>query len=389
MYGLLDLGLGGFLIALVILTQITIASVTLYLHRCQAHRAIDLHPIISHFFRFWLWLTTGQHTKAWAAIHRKHHARCETEDDPHSPQILGLGKVMREGAELYRKEANNEETLRKFGHGTPDDWIERKLYTPYTYAGVVLMLLIDLVLFGVPGLTMWAIQMMWIPFFAAGVINGVGHYWGYRNFECPDAATNLTPIGFFIGGEELHNNHHTYATSAKFSVKWYEFDIGWMYIRLLSWFKLAKVHRVPPKLRRVPQIRPIDFDALNAVIHNRFQLMAQYSRDVMLPIFRAEREKAGAHMRAMLQNARRGLFRDQRLLKPSDIERLQAAIRNNDMLRTVHEFRERLQLLWQSRASRDELTAALQKWCAEAEATGIRVLQEFAQQIRTLSPQLA
>ena len=297
MYGIFDLSLGGYVLAALILTQITIASVTLYLHRCQAHKALDLHPIISHFFRFWLWLTTAQNTKAWAAIHRKHHAHCETENDPHSPQVLGLKKVLREGAELYQKEAKNQETLDKFGKGTPDDWIERKLYTPYNNVGIIIMFVLDLICFGLPGITIWAIQMMWIPIFAAGVINGVGHFWGYRNFECPDAATNITPIGFFIGGEELHNNHHTYGTSAKFSVKWYEFDIGWMYIRILSFFKLAKVNRVPPKLIQVENSKPISADTLAAVINNRFHLMAQYSKHVVKPLWRAEKEKAGQAMR--------------------------------------------------------------------------------------------
>jgi len=390
MYGLLDLSLAGYILVTFILTQITIAAVTLYLHRNQAHKAVELHPVISHFFRLWLWLTTGQNTKAWAAIHRKHHARCETAEDPHSPQILGLRKVLSEGAELYQKEAKNQETLRKYGHGTPDDWIENKLYTPYTYVGVVLMLAIDLVLFGIPGLTIWAIEMMWIPIMAAGIINGVGHYYGYRNFECPDAATNILPLGLLIGGEELHNNHHTFATSAKFSVKWYEFDIGWGYLKLLSWVKLARVNRVAPKLVREPSRQQIDMATLTAIVNNRFQVMAQYSREVVKPIWKAERAKAEVAMAELLKRARRGLFRDERLLKGIDKERLQKALAENEMLRNVQEFRERLQQLWQNASlSREELVAALRKWCEEAEATGIRGLEEFARSLRGVVPQTA
>ena len=388
MYGLLDLSLGGYILATFILTQITIAAVTLYLHRCQAHKAVELHPVISHFFRFWLWLTTGQNTKAWAAIHRKHHARCETEDDPHSPQVLGLRKVMREGAELYQKEAANEETLRKYGHGTPDDWIERKLYTPYNYLGIAIMFGIDLLLFGLPGITIWAIQMIWIPFWAAGVINGVGHYYGYRNFECPDAATNISPWGLFIGGEELHNNHHTFGTSAKFSVKWYEVDIGWGYLKVLSWLKLAKINRVAPKLVREDERQHVDLATLTAIVNNRYQVLAQYSRDVVKPIWKAERAKAEAAMADLLKRARRGLFRDERLLKGVDKERLQKALAENEMLRKVQHFREQLQQLWQNASlSREELVAALRKWCEEAEATGIRVLQDFARSLRAVVPQ--
>jgi len=251
------------------MTHITIVSVTVFLHRHQAHRALDLHPLPSHFFRFWLWLTTGQVTREWAAIHRKHHARCEQAEDPHSPHVFGIRKVLFEGAELYRTESKNQETLARFGHGTPDDWIERHLYTRFSWQGVGLMLIIDLALFGVAGLTVWAVQMAWIPVTAAGIINGAAHYWGYRNFEAPDASTNISPWGILIGGEELHNNHHTYPTSAKLSVKPYEFDIGWMYIRLMQSVGLASIKKRPPKLA-FGDIRPVaDEKTLEAVIANR------------------------------------------------------------------------------------------------------------------------
>lgn len=266
--GLLDLPWWGNIIAALILTHITIASVTIFLHRHQAHRALDLHPIPSHFFRFWLWLTTGMVTKQWAAIHRKHHARCETQEDPHSPQVLGIKKVLWEGAELYRAACKDQSIMDKFGHGTPDDWLERNVYSKHNAKGIVLMLLIDLALFGPIGLSIWAVQMVWIPFWAAGVINGLGHYWGYRNFENEDASTNLVPWGILVGGEELHNNHHTFGTSAKLSYKWYEFDIGWMYIRMLEICGLAKVRKVAPQLAHDPSRPQLDLEHLQAIIAN-------------------------------------------------------------------------------------------------------------------------
>ena len=247
-HGMLDLSAWQILLATLVLTHITIASVTIYLHRYSAHRALDLHPLPAHFFRLWLWLTTGQVTKEWTAIHRKHHAKCEQAEDPHSPHVHGIKTVLLSGAELYRKESKNKETLERYGHGTPDDWIERNIYSRFSWQGVAIMLIIDVALFGVLGLTLWAVQMMWIPVTAAGIINGAGHFWGYRNFEAPDASTNLVPWGIIIGGEELHNNHHTYPTSAKLSVKPYEFDLGWAYIRILQALGLASVKKTPPKL---------------------------------------------------------------------------------------------------------------------------------------------
>ena len=247
LYGVLDLSFWGYVLAAFILVQITMMSVTLYLHRDQAHRAIDLHPALRHFFRFWIWSTSGMLTREWVAVHRKHHAFCETEDDPHSPQIYGLKKVLLEGAELYKAEAVVPDTLEKFGRGTPDDWLERNVYLRFPNAGIILTLLMNLLLFGVPGIIIFAVQMASMPVFAAGVINGLGHHSGYRNFECDDAATNVVPWGILIGGEELHNNHHAFPTSAKFSVRRWEFDIGWMYIRVLAFFGLASVRKVAPR----------------------------------------------------------------------------------------------------------------------------------------------
>ncbi|HSW52989.1 MAG TPA: fatty acid desaturase, partial [Sulfuricaulis sp.] len=279
--GLITLPWWGYIIAALILTHITIVAVTLYLHRHQAHRALELHPVVSHFFRFWLWLTTGMVTKEWAAIHRKHHAKVETPDDPHSPMQYGIRKVMWQGAELYREAAKNGETMEKYGHGTPDDWLERNLYTRHSGKGIVLMFVINLLLFGPLGITIWAVQMAWIPIFAAGVINGIGHYWGYRNYEVADTSTNIVPWGILIGGEELHNNHHTFGSSAKFSSKWWEFDIGWLYINLMQAVGLARVKKIPPELTCDSAKQHIDLDTVRAVITGRFVVMAQFAREVM------------------------------------------------------------------------------------------------------------
>lgn len=388
-YGVLDLPWWGYIVASLILTHITIICVTVFLHRHQAHRALDLHPSVSHFFRAWLWLTTGMSTKAWAAIHRKHHAKCETVDDPHSPQIFGLSKVLWEGAELYRKEATNQETLDRYGQGTPDDWLERHVYTPHTSKGFIIALVVYLILFGIPGLTMWAVQMAWIPFFAAGIINGVGHYFGYRNFECNDAATNIVPWGIIIGGEELHNNHHTYPTSAKLSVKWWEFDAGWLYIRLLSMLGLAKVKRIPPKAVIIPDKKTLDGDSLQALLSNRIQVMTTYTKKVLIPLFKQEKQNALPEERRLLQRIKSALINEKYQIDISTKQYLQQyleRLEKNAKLKVVYTYKERLRAIWnKTTATQKELLDALQEWCLEAEATGIQKLQEFVQYIRGYS----
>lgn len=389
-HGLLNLSWWGYLIALLIVTQLTIASVTIYLHRCQAHRALELHPIASHFFRFWLWMTTGMVTKEWTAIHRKHHAKVETADDPHSPQVKGLGKVMWEGAELYRKESRNKETMERYGEGTPDDWMERNVYTPHSALGITMMLIINVALFGIIGVSIWAIQMAWIPFFAAGVVNGVAHYWGYRNFECQDASRNIFPIGFFIGGEELHNNHHTYGTSAKFSVKWWEVDVGWGIIRTLQLFGLAKPKRVVPKAKLLPGKSSIDTDTLKALITNRFQVMAHYSKEVILPVLKEERRKAGQAGYAVLRRMRTLLIRETTLVDASNQKELDSVLEKHQSLNVVYQFRLKLQNIWaRSTASQKELVEALQEWCRQAEASGVEALRDFVQHLKMYVPQTA
>jgi stearoyl-CoA desaturase (Delta-9 desaturase) len=369
-----------------VVTHITIVGVTVYLHRCQAHRALDLHPVASHFFRFWLWMTTGMLTGQWASIHRKHHAKCETEEDPHSPQTRGIWKVLLQGAELYRAEAKNEETLRRYGHGTPDDWMERNVYTKYPVLGVSLMMVIDVALFGAVGLTVWAVQMAWIPFWAAGVVNGLGHFWGYRNFNYADASTNLFPIGIIIGGEELHNNHHTFATSAKLSSKWYEFDIGWMYIRLMSMCGLAKVKKVAPTPRLAQGKLVLDQETLQAVLSNRYEVMARYAKAVK-QAYRQElahlKEVGSREKYQLMRGARKWFDKEEASLNEPQKRQLPQIFANSQKLRTFIELRNELAAIWErSSASREQLLTQLQDWCHRAEQSGIQALQEFASRLR-------
>jgi len=367
-------------------THVTIIGVTVYLHRCQAHRALELHPVVSHFFRFWLWMTTGMLTGQWAAIHRKHHAKCETEEDPHSPQTRGIWKVLLEGAELYRAEAKNEETMRKFSHGTPNDWMERNVYTKYPILGVSLMMVLNVALFGVVGLTVWAVQMVWIPFWAAGVVNGLAHFWGYRNFNSSDASTNIFPWGIIIGGEELHNNHHTYATSAKLSNKWYEFDIGWMYIRIMSAFRLAKVKKVAPTPRLTTGKLVLDQDTLQAVLANRYEVMARYGK-ALKRAYRQElahlKEVGAREKYQLMRGARNWFHKEEAGLDEPQKRLLPQIFANSQKLKTYIDMRNELAAMWErSNASRDQLLVQLQDWCHRAEASGIKALQEFAMRLR-------
>jgi len=365
-------------------THITIVAVTVFLHRAQAHRSLDLHKIPSHFFRFWLWLGTGMVTREWVAIHRKHHAKCETEEDPHSPQTRGIDTVMWRGAELYRAESKNQETITKFSHGVPNDWVERNLYSRFSWQGVGLMLIINVSLFGALGATVWAVQMLWIPFWAAGVVNGLGHYWGYRNFEATDASTNLSPWGLIIGGEELHNNHHTYPTSAKFSVKPYEFDIGWVYITLMRQVGWATVKKTAPKLQ-TGEIKPVaDEKTLEALIANRYEVMAGYARGVR----RAAREELAALKAKQaditaLEAARRWLHRDAEKVPAAVLPHMQQARAAHPVLDKMLTMREELRQLWlNTTQSREQLTGELQAWCRRAEESGIAALRDFSIRLR-------
>lgn len=372
----------GYVLVLLALTHITIVSVTVFLHRHQAHRALDLGAVPSHFFRFWLWLTTGMITREWTAIHRKHHARVETDEDPHSPQRVGIWRVLFGGVFLYVAESRKHETLERFGHGTPDDWLEKHLYTPRHKFGIVLMLAIDLALFGaVPGALIWGLQMVWIPFWAAGVINGVGHFWGYRNFACADASTNIVPWGILIGGEELHNNHHAYASSARFSSRWFEVDIGWLYIRLLAAMGQAHVKKVVSSPRLVAAKPVVDGETVQAVIVHRYEVLARYLKSLQ--------RLAGEERVSMKLDARQGrllkrlLRRDVAELPQAQRETLASLLTRSERLARVVAMRAELEALWaRSAATHEQLVAMLQDWVARAEASGIRQLEEFSLRLR-------
>ena len=384
--GVFDLSFWQLVGLALVLTHITIAGVTIYLHRCQAHRALDLHPIVSHFFRFWMWLTTGMITKEWAAIHRKHHAKVETAEDPHSPQVHGINTVLWTGVVLYVRESRNSETIERYGHGTPDDWIEKNLYSRHEKLGVTLLLLIDIVLLGaIPGALVWLTQIAWIPFWAAGVINGVGHWFGYRNFKVADASTNIVPWGILIGGEELHNNHHAYGTSAKLSNRWYEFDIGWMYIRILETFGLARVKKIAPTPKFVTAKTAVDMETLQAVIANRYDVMARYAKSFKL-VWREElaKLKEASDERTRVEAIKRALHQDASELREADKVKLKTVLDDNAVLAKIYAMREELIALWErSTATSEQLLKELQDWCARAEASGIRALEEFSLKLRS------
>ena len=371
----------GYVLVALAFTHLTIAGVTIYLHRHQAHRALELHAIPSHIFRFWLWLSTGMITKEWAAIHRKHHAKCETSEDPHSPQILGIKKVFFEGAELYRAARKDSTTIEKYGSGTPEDWLECNIYTPHSGLGIYLMMAIDLALFGPIGLTIWAVQMAWIPITAAGIINGIGHYWGYRNFACEDASTNVVPWGILIGGEELHNNHHAYGSSAKLSNKWYEFDIGWLYIRSMEIVGLAKVKKVAPTARFKAAKPVCDLDLLHAVITHRYDVLTRYAQSVKATCS-SEMSKL-QHDHGMVKKLKHWLHLDADVLADDDKLRLAEVLRQSHELNTIYTMRQDLSALWaRSNASKEQLLKQLQDWCQRAESSGIDSLQSFSRKLR-------
>jgi stearoyl-CoA desaturase (delta-9 desaturase) len=376
--GLFNFSLFDYVLLTLILTHITIVSVTVFLHRHQAHKALTLHPVLSHFFRFWLWLTTGMVTREWVAIHRKHHAECETERDPHSPQTKGLNTVLWRGAELYKQEAANQQTLERYGKGTPDDWLERNLYRRHHILGVSVLLVLEFILLGPAGITVWALQMIWIPFWAAGVVNGIGHYWGYRNFEIPNTSTNIIPWGIFIGGEELHNNHHAFGSSAKLSNRWFEFDLGWFYISFFSYLGLAKVLKVAPKRAFVEERPQLDLEAIKALTVNRLQLFSDYRRRVLKPVFRAEIRQAEKPLRLVR--------RDAMLLSENDRKQLRDILDNNSALDNVYQFKLQLQKIWgQQASSHEKRLEALRQWCSQAEASGVEALQDFVSFLRRYS----
>jgi len=381
--GVVQLPWWGYVVYTLVLTHLTIVAVTVFLHRAQAHRALSLHPVLSHLFRFWLWLTTGMVTREWVAVHRKHHAHVETPHDPHSPKTYGLRKVLLEGAELYAKEADDPATARQYGAGAPDDWLEQHLYGEHQILGVALMLVVDLVLFGVIGMTIWAVQMAWIPFFAAGVINGVGHHTGYRNFATEDASRNIVPWGILIGGEELHNNHHAYGSSACFSCRWYELDLGWLYIKILTGLRLATVHRLVPRLRIVAGKRDCDVHTVQAVLTHRFHVIAQFSRaaaNALHPELRALRLPGGgdarSHFMHYLQVDAKDLAAEERL-------KLEHILTSSRTMATAYSMGQTLRSFWAaSDLSSEQLAQQMQHWCVHAEQCGIAAIERFSVRLR-------
>ena len=379
-YGLLNLDFWGLVLVTAVMVHVTLIGVSVYLHRDATHRSLNLHPVLRHLFRFWLWVSTGTITREWVAVHRKHHARCETADDPHSPVTHTLRKVLLEGAELYQVAARDPEVCEKFGRGTPDDWVERNVYSRYRNLGIVLMVLADLLLFGVAGIIVVGVQMIALPLLG-GVINGVGHHSGYRNFECPDAARNIVPWGIFIAGEELHNNHHAFPSSAKFSIRPWEFDISWMYITVFKAFGLAEVARIAPEPAKATDRKQVDLETVRAVIINRMHVLRHYTLNVTLPVFRKELAAA----RGKLSNrAEKWLVREPVLLDEHAHACLTQVLSDHQALRTVHDFRERLRVLWSgANMSNESLLKHLKDWIAQAEASGVAVLQEFAATLRS------
>lgn len=365
-----------------VFTHITIVAVTVFLHRSQAHSSVELGPIPFHFFRFWLWLTTAIITIEWVAIHRKHHAKCETEEDPHSPQVKGLNKVLWGGLFLYRKEAQNQETLDKYGRGTPKDWLENNIYRKHSNIGIGVMLVLNVVLFGWAGVAIWITQMLWIPFWAAGVINGVAHYWGYRNWKTPDHSRNISPLGILIGGEELHNNHHAFASSARLSNKWYEFDIGWFYIRIMEILKIAKVKSVAPRLKIDTKKLTVDLETMTAVLGNRLQVVSNFGKQVMKPVMRQELASYTKEDRTLVQRVLTGAAE----LDANAKARFHALLDDSPVLSSVYESQQQLHELWGRTTSNQQARLeSVQRWVHDAEETGVQSLQEFAQRLRGYS----
>ncbi|HFC30526.1 MAG TPA: acyl-CoA desaturase [Oceanospirillales bacterium] len=382
-HGLLNFSHTQIIITLLIATQITILAVTLYLHRDQTHKGLQLHPVIRHFFRLHLWLTTGMLTKDWVAIHRKHHAKCETEEDPHSPKIYGINKVLFSGVELYTKERHKQETLDKYGRGTPDDWLERNIYTRFHFLGIIIMLLIDVAAFGVIGITFWAIQIVWIPFFAAGVINGLGHWSGYRNYSTKDCSTNLTRFGFIIGGEELHNNHHAFPSSCKFSHKKGEFDLGWMTIRLLNLIKLAKIHKTVPELQQSANAS-VDLEAVKAMLTHKVNLLQVYIKDVVKPAISQEYKLRSKQLRKTRKQFLKSMSLDWQFLDEDSKQLFKQYMQTSPSIATILKYRDELKEIWECKGqTTEQMIEAIKQWCLKAEQSGVEVLQNYAKKLQT------
>lgn len=378
--GVVPLPWWGYALVAIVTIHVTVIGVTLYYHRDQAHRALDLHPALRQFFRFWVWATTAMVCHQWVAVHRKHHAFVERDGDPHSPQLLGLRTMLRDGANVYQRATRDAEAVAAYRHGTPDDALER-FYTKFPHAGVVTLLIVEIVLFGLPGVAIWALQMLNMPVLASALINGVGHHSGYRNFDVRDASTNVVPFGILAGGEELHNNHHAFPSSAKFSVRRFEFDIGWLYIRLFRSVGLARIRRVYPR-PVLASTRParIDFEAVRGVVTNRLHVLRAYRREVLIPVLHQELARHGRSR--YYRRLRRLLLRDEQLLDQRSLAHRERLIGRMPRLSAAWEFREQLRSIWEERtASNERALNRLRSWCQEAEASGIARLSQFAAQL--------
>lgn len=378
LYGLVKLPWWGYALITFGVVQLMFLGITLFLHREQSHGSLELHPILRHFFRFWLWFSSGTVTKEWVAVHRRHHAYADQQGDPHSPVIFGIKAVMLEGYELYAKAAADPSVIENYGRGTPDDWLERHVYSPNSKWGIILCSTVHLVLFGVPGIIMIAAQLASQPVFAAGVVNGLGHYFGYRSFEMPSAATNIAPWGLLVAGEELHNNHHAFPWSARFAVQRWEFDIGWMWVCVFRAFGLVKVKRVAPRPHLSRQRESVDAETLHALFTNRMHVLRDYAHRVVRPVCREiSRSVAGSGPRI----APNLFIRHPSLLADESHKSARELLDRHEKLRAIVEFREGLQQLWDD-ANQARAVQRLREWCAQAEASGIRSLREFARGLR-------
>jgi stearoyl-CoA desaturase (Delta-9 desaturase) len=376
-YGFVELPFWGYVLVTFATIQLMFLGVTLYLHRDQSHGGLILHPVLRHFFRFWLWYSSGVVTREWVAVHRRHHAYADQEGDPHSPVIFGLKRVLLEGYELYSAAAKEPAIVRHYGKGTPDDWIERHLYSRYPNLGIVLFALTFLVLFGIPSIVMVAVHLSAQPFFAGGVVNGLGHAAGYRSFEMPSTATNLLPWGVLLGGEELHNNHHAFPRSARFAVQSWELDIGWLWIRAFRFVGLAKVRYVAPRPRLERKRRELDAETVHALFKNRMHVLRDYARRVVLPVCR---ELARCEPRGSVPSrTSKLLIRHPALLAEEAKRALRDLLERYEVLRRVIEYRDSLQHLWSDTSGNQaRAVGQLREWCAKAEASGIDALREFS-----------
>ncbi|MEC9205752.1 MAG: fatty acid desaturase [Pseudomonadota bacterium] len=372
-----------YLIYTLVVTQITIMCITLYLHRGVCHSAIEIKPVLAHFFRFWLWLTTSMKTADWVAIHRKHHAKVETIDDPHSPAVYGINTVLFRGADLYAEEKANPETIEKYSQNCPTDWIEKKIYSGKSNLGILLLFIFNIILFGVVGIIIWAIQMMWTPIFAAGGINGAGHYYGYRNFDTSDDSTNIMPLAFVIGGEELHNNHHAFPTAAKFSYKPWEFDIGWFYIKIFSILKLVKVKRLAPKTIIEKTNKELDSDTSYALIRSKITVITNYTKKVIKPVLKRESKNANNELKKLIKKSKVSFIKQPDRISNQSIIDLQKIFNESKTLSIVYELKNKLYSILNERNMRGEkLSQTINEWCLEAKSNGIDCLDEFCESLK-------